>query len=509
VNERVDVGRPSDRWATFRLAVVGPLLATPPGAGELASRLNELAAKNYTHPMSGHSVRFGRSTIERWYYKVRREQRDAVGALRRRVRKDAGTQPSLTSRIRALVKQQHKDHPRWSYQLHWDNLVARARMDAAVEPIPSYQSLRRYMRASGLYRRKRRKLPDTPGGRLSTAHHEQRETRSFEVATVNGLWHLDFHDGSRMVVQPDGTWIQPQCLAILDDRSRLACHVQWYPDETTAALVHGYSQALQKRGLPWGTMTDGGAAMKGGEFQGGLEALGIEHHTILPYSPEQNGKQECFWGQIEGRLLPMLENHRELTLEFLNEATQAWFEYEYNRKIHDELGVTPLERFLAGPYVGRECPGSDRLRQSFRIEERRTQRRSDGTITISGRRFEIPSRYRHFQQVCVRYTRWSLTSVDLVDERTGSFLARLYPQDKVANGDGVRRGLERLPDDIDPDPSTTEPSEDIAPLLRQLMEQAAATGLPPAYVPYSRPSTAEDKADGTTDVDVQPREENE
>jgi hypothetical protein len=24
----------------------------------------------------------------------------------------------------------------------------------------------------------------------------------------------------------------PMALAVLDDRSRLACHVQWYPDET-------------------------------------------------------------------------------------------------------------------------------------------------------------------------------------------------------------------------------------------------------------------------------------
>ena len=64
----------------------------------------------------------------------------------------------------------------------------------------------------------------------------------------------------------------------------------------------------------------------------GLERLGIVHHTTLPYSPEQNGKQESFWGQIEGRLLPMLEGEPELSLELLNTATQAWVEEEYQRK---------------------------------------------------------------------------------------------------------------------------------------------------------------------------------
>ena len=36
---------------------------------------------------------------------------------------------------------------------------------------------------------------------------------------------------------------------------------------------------------------------------------------------EQNGKQEAFWGQVEGRLLPMLEGVADLTLDQLNDAS--------------------------------------------------------------------------------------------------------------------------------------------------------------------------------------------
>jgi putative transposase len=75
----------------------------------------------------------------------------------------------------------------------------------------------------------------------------------------------------------------------------------------------------------------------------------------------------------------MLEGEERLTLEQLNEATQAW---EYHRTVHRELGVTPLERYLAGPTVGRECPGSEELRAAFRIEVTRRQRRSDGTVSL-------------------------------------------------------------------------------------------------------------------------------
>jgi hypothetical protein len=39
-----------DRWARLRFAIIGPLLAAPPAAGELHDPLNALAAKAWRHP---------------------------------------------------------------------------------------------------------------------------------------------------------------------------------------------------------------------------------------------------------------------------------------------------------------------------------------------------------------------------------------------------------------------------------------------------------------------------
>jgi putative transposase len=64
--------------------------------------------------------------------------------------------------------------------------------------------------------------------------------------------------------------------------------------------------------------------MVAAEMTEGLQHLGILGLTTLPYSPQQNAKQEVFWAQVEGRLLPMLEGVPDLTLDLLNEATQAW-----------------------------------------------------------------------------------------------------------------------------------------------------------------------------------------
>jgi hypothetical protein len=130
--------------------------------------------------------------------------------------------------------------------------------------------------------------------------------------------------------------------------------------------------------------------------------------------------------------MAMLEGEKNLTLELLNRATLAWLELEYNRKLHSEIGTTPLERFLTGPTVLRPSPSSDELRRAFRRQEIRTQRRSDGTLTVGGVRYEIPSRYRTLLRPTVRWASWDLSSVDLVDARTGVVLTTLWPLDKQA-----------------------------------------------------------------------------
>ncbi|MCP5111992.1 MAG: transposase family protein, partial [bacterium] len=289
-----------------------------------------------------------------------------------------------------------------------------------------------------------------------------------------------------------GLWQRPRALGFLDDHSRYCPHLQWYLSETTEDLVHGMSQGIQKCGLPRAAMSDNGSAMLADEFTEGLLRLGILHETTLPYSAYQNGKQECFWAQLEGRLMEMLGRVRELTLGFLNEVTQAWVEIEYNRRAHREIGCSPATRFAAAPDVLRPSPSSDALRAAFRREAKRRQRTSDGTISLGGVRFEIPARYRHFRDVVVRYPRWDLSLVDLVDPREGTILARLFPLDRAANADGRRAVLDPRPDDVSATDSSQSPAE-LPPLLKEILAEYSATGLPPAYLPKNpSPKQAEE-----------------
>jgi len=452
------------RWARLRFSIVGPLLASPPAAGELRAEFERLARKPWRHPTRGEPVHFALSTIERWYY-VARAGDDPVGVLRRKPRRDGGRQPAISHELDQALRRQYEQHPSWSYQLHLDNLAVSPELGS----MPSYSTLRRYMQAQGLLKKPRKK------GK-GECLHQSRERRSFEAEYVGGLWHLDFHHGSLKVLTAKGEWIRPILLAILDDRSRLACHVQWYLDETAQSLVHGLSQAFLKRGLPRAQMSDNGSAMTAGETTQGLSRLSVLHRTTLPYSPEQNGKQEVFWAQVEGRLLAMLEGQPELSLELLNRATQAWVEMEYQKSLHSETRQRPIDRWLEGPSVTRDSPDPDELRRAFTCEVSRTQRRSDGTVSLHGVRFEIPTRFRQIPRIKLRFASWDLSRVWLMDPHRPVALDRIFPIDKTSNADAVRRPLEVVPE-------YTSKTSGIAPLLRKLMADYAATGLPPAYIP--------------------------
>ena len=464
-------------WAQLRFSIIGGLLASPPEPGELGRQFKILASRRYQHPYKDECITYGASTIERWYYKALNGN-DPVKDLDRKPRSDLGKNTAFSPQLLTELGKQYCSFPHWSYRLHTDNLLALIEEKPELGHPPSYASVRRRMKERGWYK-KRSPRNKTKGQYQAEAHLEQMEVRSYEASHVHALWHLDFHKGKLRVADNSGEWHTPEALCILDDCSRLCCHIQWYYRETAEVLQHGLLQAFMKRGLPRSLMTDNGAAMIAHETTNGLQGLSIKHDRTLPYSPYQNGKQESFWGQLEGRLMSMLSRVEPLTLKTLNYATQAWSEMEYNRKRHQEINCSPVDKMLQGPDASRPAPESEKMTFAFTVQESRAQRKSDGTLQLKGVRFEVPSRFRHFDRLHIRYQGWNLSHAWLVDERDATLLAKIYPQDKIKNSEGIRRTLTPLVDLPEPELN----ADPYPPLLRKLLGDYAATGVPPAYIP--------------------------
>jgi len=219
------------RWARLRFAIIGPLLASPPEPGQLAGRIHELASKSWKHPTTGEALRFSAKTVERMYYLTRNEA-DPLRALERKIPKHAGTHPSMSAALAAALTQQYREHPRWSYKLHRDNLAVLVKEDPSLGPMVGYATVCRFLKDHGLARQRG---PLRRRGKGSESEVVPRETRSYEVAHVNALWHYDFHDGRRQVVTASGELKTPHLFGILDDCSRVCCHAQWYEDACFAA----------------------------------------------------------------------------------------------------------------------------------------------------------------------------------------------------------------------------------------------------------------------------------
>jgi putative transposase len=442
--------------AEFRFAVIADLLVSPPCEGGLRQTIDLISRKPWKDPATGQPLQLSRRTIERWYYLARRTE-NPVEALFPKVR--MGESKVISPEMLAELERSYKEFPKWTTQLHYDNFAIWVAQNKLA--LPSYATVRRMFRRRGWQRCKQIRM---------------KEIRSYENPYVGGLWHLDFHHGRRLVIAPNGKKLVPICLAIMDDCSRVCSHVQWFFHEDTKVLVHGFVQGLLKRGLPRALMSDNGSAMTSYEFTQGLGRLGIKHELTLPYSPHQNGKQESFWGSVEGRLMSLLDAEPNLSLEKLNQATQAWVEMEYNHRTHSGIKMTPLEKWGVAKSVLRKSLSIGDLRKAFRREVKRRVRRSDGTFMLDGVRFEVPVQYRTLEVVTVHYPKWDLSLIDLVDPKTAAVLCPIYPLDLERNANQIREVFETTASPPAVNPKTPR-------LLEKYIEDYSAEGSPIAYIP--------------------------
>jgi transposase InsO family protein len=354
--------------AIFRAGILGVLVRRELERGELRAALRELAEHRFRPPGSQITRSFSVPTLERWYY---RHRKDGAEGLRPRPRSDCGRAQELTGEQRELLLDIRREHASASVPLILRTLVADGRLAASSV---SAATIRRLFRQHGLDRRSQR------GG----AGHTTR--LRWQAERPGALWHGDVCHGPALTI--DGVSRPLRIHALLDDASRFIVVIEARHTEREVDMLALLVKALRRHGPPDALYLDNGSTYSGEILRVACARLGIALLHARPYDPQARGKMERFWRTLrEGCLdhIGTLSSLHDVQVRLL-----AFLDQHYHRAPHASLMGRAPSTVWAASGIDQQPHDltDDRLRDALTVRERRRVRR-DTTVSVDGEDFEL------------------------------------------------------------------------------------------------------------------------
>ena len=219
-------------------------------------------------------------------------------------------------------------------------------------------------------------------GRKRGVHRKRRERRPLP----GRLLHID---GSRHRWFQDERWYD--LIVILDDASSEIYYAQLVEEESTATVMAGLREVIERKGLFCARYSDRGSHFWLTPKVGGkvdphrltqvgraLRELGVQ--LIPAYSPQARGRSERSFGTWQGRLPQELRLQGITTLDEANRFLREEYIGEFNRRFQ----VAPAQRGSA--FVA--CPRSKDLDLIFALQFERTVNR-DNTVSFQNLGLQI------------------------------------------------------------------------------------------------------------------------
>jgi len=354
--------------ALSRYEVVGRYLAMQPKRGQRRKLLEQLANQNWLGP-DGELFRVAADTIRVW---VRQYRKDGLPGLMDKQQPIRGVQVLNEEQINVLC-QLKKQVPERSLE----RIIQIAEQTELIQSgVLKRSTVHRVLQSNGLSARNSRVA-------------DSKDLDRFEADYPNDLWQSDMLVGP-WLPDPDkpGKMRRANLFAFIDDHSRLLLYGRFSFRENLPELEMVFRRALQKWGKPRRVYYDNGQVYRSGHMKQIVATLGM-HRIIFtkPHRPMGHGKVEAFNRLVRSAFIAELKCSCINSLDALNEAFLAWSDLEYNRKLHSELGQTPLDRWRSGiervQYVEEET-----LRQAFLWKENRTPDKT-GVLSLLGIRYQV------------------------------------------------------------------------------------------------------------------------
>ena len=245
----------------------------------------------------------------------------------------------------------------------------------------------------------------------------------FERKRRNDLFQADVKYGPVLTV--NGAKKKTYLLSIIDDKTRMVMHAEFYGNQRLPILEDCFRKALLKFGKPKGILVDNGKIFVSKWFKLACARLGVRHIAAQPYSPQAKGKCEKYHQCVDVFLGEFsLEPTR--TLPELNRKFSVFLDEGYAHEPHEALKLeerdpktgeilskrerTPYQAYTEDPAKVRYV-SSIECRDAFLWEEQRTVDKS-GCIKLNGVVFDVGAALVR-KRVDVRYDPFDISVVEV------------------------------------------------------------------------------------------------
>ena len=245
----------------------------------------------------------------------------------------------------------------------------------------------------------------------------------FERKRRNDLFQADLKYGPKLMI--NGTKRKTYLLALIDDKTRMIMHAEFYLSQRLPILEDCFRKALLKFGKPTDILVDNGKIFVSKWFKLACARLGIRHIAARPFSAKTKGKLEKF-NQTADQFLDELALEPVKTLSELNRKFNIWLDEGYTHDTHDALkqeerdphtGVllskrerTPYQAYTEDPAKVRYISSLE-CRDAFLWEEQRTVDKA-GCVKLAGVVFDVGTALIR-RRVDLRYDPFDLSVIDV------------------------------------------------------------------------------------------------
>jgi transposase InsO family protein len=248
----------------------------------------------------------------------------------------------------------------------------------------------------------------------------------FERRRRNDLFQADLKYGPTIVI--NGTKKKTYLLAIIDDKTRMIMHAEFYSTQRLPILEDCFRKALLKFGKPTDILVDNGKIFVSKWFQLACARLGIRHIRAKPYVAKTKGKIEKYNQKID-EFLREFALEPVKTLSELNRKFNIWMDEGYTHDNHEALKLeqrdphtgellhtrerTPYQAYTEDPAKVRYI-SSIECREAFLWEEQRTVDKG-GCVKLKGLMFDVGVALIR-KRVDLRYDPFDLSVIEVWHE---------------------------------------------------------------------------------------------